>query len=57
MRRALVLVSIVLTISVLAYVTTYLGALGDIGADTRYLAKIFLVLAYNPALRLSLIHI
>ncbi len=48
MRRHIVLVSIVLSVSALAYATTYLGALGPLGFDTRLLAKLFLVYAYNP---------
>lgn len=48
MRKYLVLASIVLGISVLAYATTYLGALGPLGFDTRNLAKLFLAYAYNP---------
>ncbi|MEM0486869.1 MAG: Na(+)/H(+) antiporter subunit B [Sulfolobales archaeon] len=51
MRKYIVLLSIVLTTSVLAYITTYLGAIGLVGLDTRYLAKLFLTLAYNPLAR------
>ncbi|MCS7099411.1 MAG: Na(+)/H(+) antiporter subunit B [Sulfolobales archaeon] len=51
MRKYLVLASIVLTTAVVAYVTTYLGALGPLGLDTRYLAKLFLANTYNPAHR------
>lgn len=48
MRRYAVLLSIVLSTCALAYVTTYLGALGSLGFDTRQLAKLFLAYAYNP---------
>ncbi len=48
MRKYLVLASIVLGVSALAYATTYLGALGPIGSDTRQLAKLFLMHTYNP---------
>lgn len=51
MRKYIILLSIVLITFVLAYVTTYLEAIGPIGHDTRYLAKLFLKLAYNPSIR------
>lgn len=51
MRNYVVLLSIVLATFILAYVTTYLGALGLIGFDTRYLAKLFLTFTYNPFIR------
>ncbi|MCX8184426.1 MAG: Na(+)/H(+) antiporter subunit B [Sulfolobales archaeon] len=51
MRKYFVLVSIVLATVVIAYITTYLRALGPIGLDTRYLAKLFLMLTYNPVYR------
>lgn len=51
MREYLVLLSIIVVISVLAYATTYWGAIGVIGFDTRYLAKLFLTFTYNPPFR------
>ncbi|MEM2007011.1 MAG: Na(+)/H(+) antiporter subunit B [Sulfolobales archaeon] len=51
MRKYVVLFSIVIATSVLAYLTTYLEAIGLIGLDTRYLAKLFLTFAYNPLAR------
>jgi|YelNatPaOPRAMG01_1025707.scaffolds.fasta_scaffold22673_7 multicomponent Na+:H+ antiporter subunit B len=55
MRRSyVVLVSLVSIVFVLAYVTTYMNALGSICSDTRYLAKLFLALTYNPDTNSSL---
>lgn len=51
MRRAIVLISIVASVALLAYATSLAGALGYLGLETRALAKMFLTLAYNPGLR------
>jgi len=51
MRRAIVLVSIAVSVALLAYATSVAGALGNLGLETRALAKMFLTLAYNPGLR------
>lgn len=55
MRRSyIVLISLISVIFVLAYLTTYMGIFGPISSDTRYLAKLFLALTYNPNTSTSL---
>lgn len=51
MRRVVVLVSIAVSVALLAYASNVAGALGYLGLETRALARMLLALAYNPGLR------